>query len=337
MTSLDERYSLIFHRVADGVLVIGVDGMIEQANPAAAAMLDVPLEALCSQLPRIVLKNYPALFSLLNGKETRPIDVPIARKRLAEGTSVPLASGGLIVFLRDVTEQRSLESRREALINSIAHDLRNPLAAIGGFAELVARSGELTADQTHFINRVRQTTSKLNDVMTNLTDLAWVEAGMPLQRQAIDFGALIDEVIAEFSERAKAKDISFVISIQDPLPKIVGDPLRIRQLLSQLIQNALLFSDGQTMVIIHAWGDDRELYCSVADQGFGIAEDELEMVFDRLYRSRDERVRDLPGGGIGLTLAKRIVTRHGGAISVTSTLDRGSTFTFSLPAAEVTS
>ena len=91
------------------------------------------------------------------------------------------------------------------------------------------------------------------------------------------------------------------------------------------------YSEPQQSVAIHAWSDTEEVYCSVADQGIGIADDEMELIFDRLYRSRDQRVLDIPGGGLGLTMARTIIERHGGDIWATSNLGEGSTFTFVLP------
>ena len=131
---------------------------------------------------------------------------------------------------------------------------------------------------------------------------------------------------------AQEKQISIFVSVQDPLPEIIGDVERIKLVIRKLLHNAILYSSNEQIVAIHAWGDQQEVFCSLADQGVGIDEDELELVFDRLYRSRDDRVQSLPGGGIGLTIARRIINRHGGEIWAVSSLDKGSTFTFRLPA-----
>jgi signal transduction histidine kinase len=120
--------------------------------------------------------------------------------------------------------------------------------------------------------------------------------------------------------------------VQDPMPNVMGDPERIQVAIYNLLHNAILYSNAEQTVAIHAWGDAQEAYVSVADRGIGISDDELELIFDRLYRSRDERVRDTPGGGLGLTMARTIITRHGGDIWAVSNLGIGSTFTFVLPA-----
>jgi signal transduction histidine kinase len=119
------------------------------------------------------------------------------------------------------------------------------------------------------------------------------------------------------------------------MPLVMGDPERIRTVVYCLLQNAILYSQPEQTVAIHAWGDQQEVYCSVADRGIGISEDEILFIFDRLYRSRDDRVRDTSGGGLGLTIAKTIVRRHGGSLWAVSTLGEGSTFTFVLPTVRV--
>ncbi|MFN8374280.1 MAG: ATP-binding protein [Anaerolineae bacterium] len=111
----------------------------------------------------------------------------------------------------------------------------------------------------------------------------------------------------------------------------MGDPERLQIVIYHLLHNAIIYSDPESTVAIHAWGDDNDVYCSVGDRGIGIADDELDKIFDRMYRSRDERVRDTPGGGLGLTIAKTIIQRHGGDIWAASNLGQGSTFTFVLP------
>jgi signal transduction histidine kinase len=133
---------------------------------------------------------------------------------------------------------------------------------------------------------------------------------------------------------ARDKQITLAVAIQDPLPLVMGDEERLYQAIYNLVHNALLYSYNQTVVAVHSWGDMREVFFSVADQGIGIAEAEIDTIFDRLYRSTDERVKALPGAGLGLTIAKRIILSHGGNIWVNSTLDDGSKFTFALPSVE---
>jgi signal transduction histidine kinase len=234
-----------------------------------------------------------------------------------------------------VTEKRVLDDRREALAKAIAHDLRNPIAALTGFADLVNRVGPLNEGQQKFLTRIRQTSSKLHDMIVSLVDLAWIEAGMPLAHVPIRLDELIDQTVRELSVYAQRKQLGIAVSLQKPLPIVMGDPERLKMVVYNLLHNALIYSLTEQNIVIHAWGDDHELFCSVADRGIGIAPHELDLVFDRMYRARDERVLTIAGGGLGLTVARTIIRRHGGEIRASSILNEGSTFMFSLPTVQL--
>lgn len=324
----------LFQRSAEAVLIADADGIITHANPSACALLSMPVDRLLRASVQHIFDQNAALLNLFQRPGDQSLEVHLPRRRLASGMATTLDDGSRLVLLHDITEQQAIETRREALINTIAHDLRNPINAIAGFTELIGKTGALNADQHYYMQRVRQMTARLNDVISVLTDLAWLESGMPLEQMPVRLEQLIREVVAELEPMATSKLITVALSIQEPMPVVLGDRRRLKTVIHALVHNALLYSDVERMIVIHAWGDSREASVSVADQGFGIADEEIELVFDRMYRSRNERVRDLPGGGLGLTLAKRIIARHGGDIWAASNLDKGSTFTFVLPAAQ---
>lgn len=329
-----QRYDYLFRSTQDGILIAS-EGRLQHVNPAAAAMLTVPAEDLVGQTPAQAFPMNPALLNLFSREGEQTLDVRLPRRRLAAGMATTLEDGARIVLLQDVTEKRNLESRRESLVKAMAHDLRNPISAIGGFADLISKFGDLNEDQLKFLTRIRQTTNKLYDVAGSLVELAWIEAGMPLAHEPIRLPEIIARAIDRVRAQARQKQIVIATSVQDPMPVIMGDPDRLSLVIYNLLHNALVYSEPEKMVVVHAWEHEREVYCSVADRGYGIADDELDLVFDRMYRSRDERVRDTPGGGVGLTLARTIITRHGGDIWASSNLGQGSTFTFVLPTVAV--
>jgi signal transduction histidine kinase len=326
-----QAYDFFFRSTADGILVTDEKGTIEAVNPAAAAMLGVKPDDLIGTTPNKHFHNNAAIMNLFSRSGDQLIDVRLPKRRLAVGIATTLENGQRVVLLQDITEKRELDSRRESLIRAIAHDLHNPLSALSGFADLVVKLGPLNEQQTRFLTRIQQTTAKLYELVEPLVDLAWMEAGMPLTHVPTQLAPLIDRVVIQLGALALEKKMTIAVSVQDPLPVVMGDPERIRLVIYHLLHNAITYSDREQTVAIHAWGDDEELFCSVADRGMGIADDELELVFDRMYRSRDERVRDIAGGGLGLTVSKTIITRHGGDIWAASNLGEGSTFTFLLP------
>jgi signal transduction histidine kinase len=320
-----------FRSTSDGVLISDAAGCIQRINPAAAAMLGLPVEeALNSRVETLFMQN-PTLLNLFLRSGSQTLEVRLPKRRLAVGVGDTLEDGRRIVLLQDITEKQDLESRREALIATMAHDLRNPISAISGFAELIEKFGDLNPQQQKFIHRIRQTSSKVYEVVAPLVDLSWIEAGMPLAHRPIQASDLIQKEVNKLLDFARERQVTLVTSVQKPLPVVMGDAMRLGMAIHHLIHNAILYSLAEQNVAVHAWGDTHELYFSVADRGIGIADDELEMIFDRLYRSRDSRVRDLPGGGLGLTIARTIILRHGGDLWASSNLNVGSTFTFVLP------
>ncbi len=330
---LQAALDFLFHTTSDGVVITDAGGRVSRVNPALGQMLRIPLEDCLGREPKEAFKQRD-LVDLLIGRGEQSREVRLPKKRLAVGMATDLLDGGRIAVLHDVTEQHDVESRREALVSAIAHDLRNPISALGGFADLVARSGELNEEQDKFLTRVRQTADKLNKLILPLVELAWIEAGMPLRHEPCRLGVLIYEAVGRLAEMAREKKITIAISTQEPMPLVMGDPERLLQVVYNLLHNAVLYSPREVTVAVHAFEHGEEVMCTVADPGPGIREGDLEQIFDRMYRSSDESVRDLPGSGLGLTLARVIVERHGGRIWAESEYGRGSTFTFVLPSAQ---
>jgi signal transduction histidine kinase len=329
----DPLHEYIFRTASDGILISDADGVIQRINPAAAAMLAVTVEDVRGKDAAEVFRKNPTLAGLFRKTDDFTAHIRLPHQRFGLGIGSTRA-GLRLVIIQDVTEKRELESRREALSQTIAHDLRNPLGAISGFADLVNRFGVVSPQQERFLTRIRQTAAKMHDMAKPLVDLAWIEAGMPLNHRPIQMSDIINEAVKALASLAQSQQVTIVISVQAPMPMIMGDPERMYLVVYNLLHNSIIYSESEQSVVIHAWSDDQEVFCSVADRGLGISDDEIDLIFDRMYRSRDERIREIPGGGIGLTLAKSIIDRHGGDIWAASSPGQGSTFTFVVPTAQ---
>jgi len=154
---------------------------------------------------------------------------------------------------------------------------------------------------------------------------------MPMETVPLRLDKVIREALRGLTGFARDKQMTIAVSAQEPMPQIMGDSERLKQAIYHLVHNAILYSNLEHTVAIHAFCDGQQVQCAVADQGIGIEADELPLIFDRFYRAKDDQVRNLPGGGLGLTLAQAIIERHGGTIQAESVYGQGSTFTFSLP------
>src|SRR5690606_13311525 len=217
-------YDFIFRSTADGILIANRDNRVIAVNPAAAAMLRLTVEELIGKKVEACFRHNAELLNLFNRSGDQILDVHLPRRRLATGVATGFKDGTRLVLLQDVTEQRDLESRREALVTAVAHDLRNPITALGGYAELVAKFGELNESQQRFITRIQQTTTKIHDLAAPLVDLAWIEAGLPLAHVPIQLSDIIRGVVNSLSSVAASRHMTIAVSVQSPMPPIMGDP-----------------------------------------------------------------------------------------------------------------
>lgn len=329
----DTQLDFLFQTIAEGIVLVDADGAIERLNPAAAAMLALTPDAV-GQPAAVVFRHQPGLVRLCTTPGDDEEEVTLARKRPAAGTASDRPGGGRIVLLRDVTAHVTLEARRTALIRQIAHDLRNPLNAVSAYAELVTRFGTLTGDQARYLDRVQQTADKLYELAETLIDLAWVESGVTMEHRPVNVAQSVRAAVHALEAEAGAHNVTLVLSIQDPVPLVLGDPHRLAQAVRFVLENAIRYSPPETNVAVHVWQSGTRVYCSVGDRGIGIRADDIEYIWDRMWRSDDARVRAQPGGGIGLSFARAIIRQHGGHIAVESEAEAGTTVTFWVPLAE---
>ncbi|PJF40542.1 MAG: PAS domain-containing protein [Chloroflexi bacterium] len=327
-------FEFALRSTSDGIFIADADGVIQRVNPAAGVVLALNVEEIIGYTAREAFKDNPPLIRLFSERGNYTTEVQLPGARLALGMATTVENGDRIVLLQDITERRGLEARRESLINTMTHDLRNPLSAMNGFVELIARVDTLTEQQQRFLTRIEQTANKLYDSIGTLVDLAWIESGMPLEHRPLRLSELIEHTVIQLTPLAHRQGVTIAVSVQNPMPTIMGDPQRLQMVVHNLLRNAILYSKSDGSIVIHAWADANIAYCSVADQGIGINEHELDLVFDRLYRSSEADVLEKPGGGLGLTIARTIIQRHGGDITVSSIVHEGSTFTFTLPIVE---
>jgi signal transduction histidine kinase len=329
---LETSAEFIFRCSVEGILIVDHQNLLVALNSMARAVLGIPAEVSLGQPASDVFKDYKPLLALLahTGAQQTDIRLPNERRVLAIAGDV---EEGRAVLLHDVTDQFVVDNRREALARAISHDLRNPLNALGGYAELLEKMGSLNEQQQKYLLRIQQTTNKLYEISAKLVDLAWLEAGMPLAQVPVEIMKLTREVMAMLSQQAHQKEIAIVNSIPDELPMVIGDSARLKQTIYNLLDNAIRYSPSGSSVIVHAWLSDDAIFYAVADRGMGITQEDQEKIWGRMWRSSDERIREIPGGGIGLSFAQKIIHRHGGSIWVDSKPEEGSTFTFRIPLA----
>ena len=241
--------------------------------------------------------------------------------------------GNLGVAFNDMANAlEDAESERRRLVADIAHELRSPLTNIQGYLEAV-KDGVLEADEST-VNTIYSQTTHLNSLVEDLRLLALVEAGnLRLELTNADICELVSNATEAFRPRAVDRSIGLEVTVSIGMPGTRLDPTRIRQVVSNLVENALTHTPdgGRVVVNVSPKTHDVAAIISVSDTGTGISPEDLPQVFDRFYRVDPSRNRGTGGAGLGLTIVKRLVEAHGGQVEVTSVFGSETTFTVHIP------
>jgi len=233
---------------------------------------------------------------------------------------------------RKVIEYEELSKMKGDLLATVSHELRTPLATIKGYSTMILDyHSRLGSDETmDYLKSIDNSADRLTKLVDNLLDTSRMEAGLlNLEKSPSNISQLIQRVAAEASIRAGHHKI--ITQLNNRLPRVNIDVKRIRQVLDNLIDNAIKYSPQGTKVLISAEKNNRELFVSINDQGTGIPAEELTNIFDRMYRIEQRLSSGVDGMGLGLYICQGLVEAHGGRIWAESTVGQGSTLQFTLP------
>ena len=220
---------------------------------------------------------------------------------------------------------QEMEEQRKSTLADVSHELRTPLSVIQGSVEALF-DGVYPADAEHLepiLDEIRVMERLIEDLRT----LTLVEAGsLVLHREPTELASLLPEVAAGYRGQAEQADVQLIVTVADNVPSLDLDPARLREVISNLLTNALRHTPAGGSVDLAARLVGNEAEVTVRDTGRGMTRDELDRIFDRFYRSPES-----PGSGLGLPIARDLVQAHGGTLTATSEVDRGTTIRFTLP------
>ncbi len=250
---------------------------------------------------------------------------------------------------------KELDRLKSNFLATVSHELRTPLTSIIGYSEMLESgiAGELNDEQMEFVRTIHAKGDQLLALITSLLDLSKLEQGvMTIETKPIDTKALVEDIAKTFAPAARKKNIEVCTVVDDDLPVIEGDAIRLKQVLSNLAENALKFTPGGGQVFFEAHaadfeeGDDgamgavffsgprRSVAFIVRDTGIGMPASELDKIFDAFYQVDGSSTREHGGTGLGLSIVKRLADAHGGRIEVSSEPGKGTTFRVLIPSPE---
>ena len=341
-----DRAERVLSRVGDGVFLVDRDGVIRLWNPAAEAITGLRADAICNRpaeetIPgwaviasRVPVASRPGDADDASGAETVPLDLDGRELWLSIG-AVTLGDGTVYAF-RDVTRERRLEELRSQFVATISHELRTPLASLHGAAlTLREREHGLSGQTQHeLLDMIAVQSRRLAELVEEILVAGQLDSGsLRVVTEPFDPEELMWTAVAAARLRV-GDDTAIDVSVPAVVPKVAGDAERTRQVLTNLIDNAIKYSPHGGRIELGVEVEDAHARFTVRDEGLGIPLGEQERIFDKFYRLDPDHLRGIGGSGLGLYICRELVRSMNGRIWVESDPGKGATFTFELPVAE---
>jgi two-component system phosphate regulon sensor histidine kinase PhoR len=258
-------------------------------------------------------------------------EMPWNDKRVFNALCTPIAQGGCVVVLHDVTHFKQLEKVKNEFVATASHDLRNPLTSIKGYSLLIQKMGPLNDSQVDFAQRIQRAADHMTELVENMLDLAKMDLDAKLQNEILDLTPMLVKLADEFKPQAEAKEQVLMLGQIENNSQVQGEALKIRQALRNLIGNAIKYTPNGGAVTLSLEHEADRVNIRIQDTGYGIPASDLPNLFKRFYRVRNNGHDDIEGNGLGLAIVKSIAEGHGGNVTVESEVGKGSCFTVSLP------
>jgi PAS domain S-box-containing protein len=346
-----ERLQSIVSQVPDGIFTVRPDLTVDWLNDTAASLVGwEPDDAIGRACDEVIPSRAIDGGALDHGsafRESARTGQPVHTRALVRArdgtdhtvivsyTSMGTADDDLEIGIATVREVPAIQDDRDAQISALGHELRSPLTAILGYAQLMQREVQSPAGSAHsaeYAERIAASGDYMLRLVNNLLDLRRMESGAEtLQPTPIRLDRILQVVLSLARLGASQKQVETVLSVEPDLPPFVTDELLLRRTVDNLLSNAIKYTPSGGSVRVTVERRDGGVEIAVADSGIGISDDEQARLFERFFRSSRPEARQERGTGLGLALAQESVRRLGGEITVTSQVGEGSTFSVWLP------
>lgn len=327
------KLETVLRQTENGVIVVDPENRLQLINRVARESFDIDGDL----VGRSVVEAFddPAILDLLrsSGDAPRREEIELQDGRVFNAQRTPIAGVGQAVVMHDITHLKRLDRIKSEFVTTVSHDLRSPLTAILGYLELIERSGPVNEQQKTFLDRVHMSVEQIANLVTDLLDLGRIEAGLDLARENTPIVVLARYAVEGLRGAADKKGVRLEVDLPEGLPLVSGDPIRLRQMIGNLLDNAIKYTPRDGSVRIEARSEEGQVILRISDTGFGIPAADQPYLFDKFFRASNVP-EGTPGTGLGLSIVKSIVESHDGRIWLESALAKGSTFTVVLPTVE---
>lgn len=336
------RLRSILASVAEGIIAVNSAGKATLINPQAVSLLGIDQsetvemsisglglpEGVTREFARCLEKSELCAVEFALENPHRDLVLQVAPVRSSEEER-----WGAVAVLRDVTEARHLDRMRRRFVSDASHEIRTPLTAIGGFAAAIADGTAATPEeQARSAALIVRDVGRLDRLVRDLLDLSRIESGIERSsRVEIDVRELVGEAVESLESQIRKRGLTVALDLPSDLPLVRAHPDRIRQVLVNLVSNAVRFNREDGQISLVARRGDGSIRVEVGDTGQGIPPEELPHCWERFHRADTSRSRQEGGTGLGLAIVRSIIEAHGGTVFARSVVGEGSTFGFTLP------
>jgi two-component system NtrC family sensor kinase len=326
------RLETVFNSIHDCVMIMDHESNILLVNPAMCRSFGLEESAVLGKAALDII-THPDLRALLTRTEINdPLqyhEVSFADGRVGNAQLTLIPDVGRALTMQDITYLKEMDRMRSEFVHTVSHDLRSPLTSVIGYTELVERAGTLNDLQKDFLNRIQDSVQQITGLINDLLDIGSIEAGFDTRREFVQLEGILRYTIDMLQGQIKAKHLMVKTDISSSLPALRANPIRLRQVMDNVVGNAIKYSypDGEINVSIHS--EDNQMILQVSDAGPGIPSADQPRIFDKFYRGSN--IAEVEGSGLGLAIVKTIVESHQGRIWVESVEGKGSSFFIVLP------
>lgn len=341
---LDKTTLEIFHALGEGIILLDTDQNIIFMNQTVKNIFNFresnSIKKIIELTHSTKLEEFSEKVSTSSGVLSEELEISYPKHTFlrVRGQVIDCSTQKITaITVQNTTAIVKLEKTRSEFVANVSHELKTPLTSIKGFTETLLSGAVTDHEQSNrFLQIMQEDIIRLERLISDLLDLSHIESGnIKLGSDEIDAANLLEDLIPMFDSLLKERQITLINNLKkDAIPKIKGNSDQLKQVLINLIDNAIKFNKPSGSVTIDARSIDVHwLEIKITDTGIGIENESIPRIFERFYRVDRARSRHLGGTGLGLSIVKHIIEGNGGRISCTSKLGEGSEFVFTVPAA----
>ena len=328
-----QQLDTVFEHIEDGVIILDEQSNILLINPAARRDFGLWLDDSVKGKPVSEVLPHPDLKNLLGESSDNPLphnEIVFEDGRVLSAQCTPIPRIGVGITMQDITYLKQIDRLKNEFVNTVSHDLRSPLTAILGYVDLLDRVGPVNDQQREFIHRVQNSVENITSLVNDLLELGRIEAGFDTQKEVVPLEGIIRYSLETLGGQISDRRMKINLNLPTEIPQMRGNPIRLRQVLDNLIGNAIKYTPEGGEISINVEVQNDQILLRISDTGPGIPPADQPHIFEKFYRASNVP-KGVGGSGLGLAIVKSIVDNHQGRIWVESLLGQGTAFTVVLP------